>query len=145
MNRTDSAGHLVWAMVNRLNETGQSTALAAIHETGLTLPQTVVLHILRRGPSRISALADHLQMSMSATSTLVQRLFEDQLISRDEDPDDRRQKRVELTRKGINVIDRIDRERGDGVARGLAKLPQWLRDELVDVCGRVIEHLKEQG
>jgi DNA-binding MarR family transcriptional regulator len=131
-------------MVNHLNKSGQSTALGAMHESGLTLPQIVVLHVLQRGPSRISTLSEYLHLSMSATSSLVQRLFEEALITRDEDPDDRRQKRVELTRKGEALIDHLDRERAEGVSRGLAQLPAPLRAELVDVATRVLEHLKER-
>ncbi len=145
MTRSDSAGHLVWAMVNQLNVSGQSTALAAVHESGLTLPQTVVLHLVRRRSSRISALAEHLHMSLSATSTLVQRLVEEQLVTRDEDPEDRRQKRVEITRKGGALIERIDRERADGVTRGLANLPPALRANLIAVVTRVLEHLDKDG
>lgn len=145
MSRSDAAGQLLWAMVNRLNESGHSTVLGAMHESGLTLPQTVVLHVLRRGASRISALSDYLHMSMSATSTLVQRLVEEELIAREEDPEDRRQKRLELTRKGATLVDRIERERGEGVARGLGELPASLRDELVGVVSRVLDHLKEHS
>jgi DNA-binding MarR family transcriptional regulator len=138
----DAPGRLIWAMVNRLNITGQSTALGAMNESGLTLPQVVVLDMLRRGPSRISSLADILHLSLSATSSLVQRLVEDELVTREEDVEDRRQKRVALTRKGSAVFERIDRERSEGVARGLAALPPALRGELVDVVKRVLEHLE---
>ena len=131
-------------MMNRLNEFGQSTVLGAMHDSGLTLPQIVVLHMLQRGPSRISTLSEYLHLSMSATSTLVQRLVEEELITRDEDADDRRQKRVALTRKGETQIDRIGRERSEGVSRGLAKLPPRLRAELVDVVTRVLEQLDDQ-
>ena len=141
MSRVDVSGQLLWAMVNRLNESGQSTALDAMHESGLTLPQVVALHVLQRGPARISDLSEHLRLSMSATSALVQRLVEDELITREEDADDRRQKRVALTRKGDALIDRIDRERAAGLTRGLAKLPPALRDELVAVATRVLGHM----
>ena len=70
-------------MLNGLAETGQSTVLAAMSESGLTLPQIVVLHVLDRGPATISTLADYLHLSLSATSSLVQRLVQEDLVSRE--------------------------------------------------------------
>jgi DNA-binding MarR family transcriptional regulator len=43
----------------------------------------------------------------SDISRIVDRLFEKSLISRKENPDDRRQKSVEITTKGMELLDKM--------------------------------------
>lgn len=131
-------------LVGRDGPAAETSALALMHEAGLTLPQVVVLSILHHaGESQITALAEILGLSMSATSTLVQRLVESELVTRTEDPDDRRQKRIALTRAGATLIDRVSTQRAAEIGRGVSSLPPPLRTELLDVLGRVVEHLRD--
>jgi DNA-binding MarR family transcriptional regulator len=133
-------------MCGRSEDSAETTALALMHEAGLTLPQMVALSMLRHaGPSPITAVADKLGLSMSATSTLVQRLVEEDLVTRTEDPDDRRQKLVDISKPGATLIDRLTAERSAELSRGLAALPPELRDDFLDVLGRVVENLREKS
>lgn len=128
-----------------VHEVADDHALAVMQEAGLTLPQIVVLDLLRRGtPMAIGDLAAALRLSMSATSALIQRLVEDELVTRTEDPADRRQKQIALTRTGAATSDRMTAGRTQGLGRGLAHLPEDLRGELVDVLGRATDHLRER-
>jgi DNA-binding MarR family transcriptional regulator len=114
-----------------------------MHASGITLPQIVTLTLLRRdGAMAVSPIAERLRMSLSATSSLVQRLVEQQLVTRTEDPDDRRQKRIELTGGGARLIERLQLERVSALGRGAAKLPVVLRSELLDVANRAVAHLR---
>lgn len=120
------------------------TPLALMHEAGLGLPEVVALDRLRHaGPASIGELATLLGLSMSATSSLVQRLVAGGLADRREDPADRRAKQVSLTSRGQAAIGRLATARAEAMNRGLARLPRALRAELIDVAARAIAALRK--
>lgn len=87
---------------------------------GLTVAQLRALNYLRREPGAgLSALADHLGMSLPATSALTQRLVVAGLIDRSDDPTERRRIRLRLTPPGA-----------DHLALAQAAVRGWLADEL---------------
>lgn len=96
--------------------------MGLMNGTGLTMPQLVALHVLESGSQSINGMADHLKLSVSATSHLVDRLFEKGFVDRREHPDDRRQKRVALTAEGTEFIGRLARLRTEEMTRVLAIL-----------------------
>jgi DNA-binding MarR family transcriptional regulator len=74
-------------------------------ETGLSMPQIGALFQLNRGAtSGISNISDDLGVSSAAASQMLDRLVQQELILRTEDPDDRRVKNIVLTEKGRKVI-----------------------------------------
>jgi DNA-binding MarR family transcriptional regulator len=73
--------------------------------TGLSLPQFGILMQLHyRGTCGISQLSDRFDISNAAASQLVDKLVQSGLIQREEDPHDRRAKLLNLTEKGIGLI-----------------------------------------
>ena len=87
---------------------------------GLTVAQLRAMIYLRREPGTgLSALADHLGMSLPATSALTQRLVVAGLIDRSGDPTERRRIRLRLTPPGA-----------DHLALAQAAVRGWLADEL---------------
>jgi len=78
---------------------------------GLTEPQYNVLRILRGfrslAPLSIGFIKQRMLDKDSDVSRIVDRLFEKGLISRKENPDDRRQKSVEITTKGLELLDKM--------------------------------------
>jgi DNA-binding MarR family transcriptional regulator len=138
--------HEVNALLHAVGHQGvaaETSALSHVHEAGLTLPQMITLTTLRHdGPAAITSISERLGLSMSAASTMVQRLVEQEFVTRTEDPDDRRHKRVELTKEGAAVFDRLLQQRSIELSRGVSTLPPDLRDELLDVCTRVVDHLR---
>lgn len=78
---------------------------AMLKEHELSMPQLGALHVLRaEGPQSVSAIADHIALSRTATSHLVDRLVRKKLVRRQEDPTDRRQKRITLDDAGHDLI-----------------------------------------
>ena len=72
-----------------------------LKENGFSMSQmTSMFHILHRGNCGISDLADHLSISKAAASQLTERLVQQGLLTRSEDPVDRRNKLIVLTEKG---------------------------------------------
>ena len=72
---------------------------------GLSMPQLGILMQLHyRGGCGISDLSERFDVTNAAASQLVDKLVQSGLIQREEDPHDRRVKRVNLTEKGQELI-----------------------------------------
>jgi len=120
--------------------------LAIMHESGLTMPQVVALHILRHaGASPISRLGELLHLSTSATSHLVDRLVERNLVERSEDPADRRQKRVVLAAEGSALLDRLNDSRTAEYTVALHRLDPALRQSLLALVEEMISQLRSRA
>ena len=78
---------------------------------GLAEQQYNVLRILRgfrsETPLSIGFIKQRMLDKDSDVSRIVDRLFEKGLISRKENPDDRRQKSVEITTNGMELLDKM--------------------------------------
>lgn len=74
-------------------------------ESGLSMSQLGALfHIHHAGSSGVTDLGDDLGVTSSAASQMLERLVQQELILRSEDPNDRRVKRIILTDKGLQVL-----------------------------------------
>jgi len=74
-------------------------------QSGLSVPQLgALLHIQRENCSGVSNLGDHLGVTSAAASQMLERLVQQGLILRTEDPNDRRVKQLILTAKGEQVL-----------------------------------------
>jgi MarR family transcriptional regulator, organic hydroperoxide resistance regulator len=113
-------------------------------EANLSMPQMVALHMLRNwGSFTISALADKLNLSLAATSHLVDRMVQQQLGERKEDALDRRQKQVAIAPSGLALLDRLLEARIRESANLLVELPPELRGQLEAVLAQVVGQLKQ--
>lgn len=115
-------------------------------DAGLTVPQISALHILMyEGPQSVTDLGADLGHSMSATSSLVQRLVEQGLVSRTEDAADRRQKVVEATAAGKKLVERLMRARQRELRAGLEHITPETRVELQRVMRRIVDELSARA
>ena len=74
-------------------------------EHGLSMSQiNALFHIHHHGGSGVTDLGEHLGISNAAVSQLLERLVQQGLIRRDEDPADRRAKKLTLTEKGALTL-----------------------------------------
>lgn len=113
-------------------------------EAGLTMPQMVTLHALRRaGALTISAISEKLDLSLAATSHLVDRMVQQQLVERSEDASDRRQKRVAITPAGLALLGRLSSVRMAKAARVIEPLAPELRAQLAEVLVEVLEQIRQ--
>lgn len=88
---------------------------------GLSVTQIAALfQIRRRGSSTVSDIGDELQVTNPAASQLLERLVQQGLVARSEDPIDRRLKQIALTKRGESVL-----------REGLQAKHKWL-EELVN-------------
>ncbi len=73
-------------------------------ETGLSMSQYGALFRIMRGASGVSDLGDELGITSAAASQMLERLVQQGLITRTEDPHDRRAKQIVLTEKGRQML-----------------------------------------
>lgn len=74
--------------------------------SGLSISQMSALFRLYHGGfCGVSDLGDHLGVTNAAASQMVERLVQQGLLARSEDPDDRRGKKISLTLKGRELVE----------------------------------------
>jgi DNA-binding MarR family transcriptional regulator len=73
-------------------------------EKGLSMSQIGALFRIFRASCSVSDIGDNLGVTNAAASQMLERLVQQGLILRKEDPGDRRVKQVELTGKGRQIV-----------------------------------------
>ena len=77
----------------------------------LTEPQYNILRVLRGnrsdGPASIGFIKERMLDKSSDVSRIIDRLHEKGYIDRNENPDDRRQKDLVITKKGMDLLDKM--------------------------------------
>jgi DNA-binding MarR family transcriptional regulator len=121
--------------------------LEALQLAGITLHQMISMHLLRFGVAGLgmpqSVLAERLGLSMSATSTMVQKLVEAGLVLRSEDAEDRRIKRLAMSDVGQAVVDRMLAHRMAEMRRSVEPLSSSTRNLLRTALDAVLRELPE--
>src|SRR6185312_3333579 len=91
----------------------------------LSMAQVKALFVLmQRQPVPIGALADCLGVGMSGGSHLVDRLVQDELVERSEDPDNRRRTLIRLTPAAEALVTRLQQGRVEQLRRCLRRMEQ---------------------
>jgi DNA-binding MarR family transcriptional regulator len=80
--------------------------------SGLSMPQfSILMKVHHRGNCAIGDISEHFDITNPAASQLVDKLVQSGLIQREEDPNDRRAKLLNLTDKGKQLIQRSIEQR----------------------------------
>lgn len=96
---------------------------------GMSVPQFRLLRYVRRNPgTSLSPVADHLGTTVPATSQMVERLVRADLVTRAQNPNERRQVELRLTDPGAAALEECD----DGTRA-------WLCDRLSGMDARQLE------
>lgn len=87
-------------------------------ESGLSMSQIgALLHIHHEGASGVSEIGGDLGITAAAASQMLDRLVQQELVVRSEDPHDRRVRQIALTAKGQRVLQ-----------EGIRARQRWLDD-----------------
>lgn len=87
-------------------------------ESGLSMSHLgTIFHLHRIGSSGVTEIGEHLGVTSAAASQMLDRLVEQGLVLRTDDPEDRRVKRIELTEKGQQVFE-----------QGIQARESWMAD-----------------
>jgi DNA-binding MarR family transcriptional regulator len=141
--RTDETARLFVSAMHALMHTAPRSDMEFLARTGLTLPQIITMHALRRhGLRTVSDVAGCSRLSPAATSHMVERLVRQGLLVREEDPDDRRQRRVSLTEQGRQLVDDIEEARLAMVATALGQLQAATRRRLAEALQAVVDDVE---
>ncbi len=97
----------------RMVKGSQHQAMAITAEYDLTLTQLRLLYMLDHAsePLPVSALGEAVDLSVAATGRAIDALVRSGLVERNEDPADRRVKRISLSEAGHVALERITRAR----------------------------------
>jgi DNA-binding MarR family transcriptional regulator len=142
--------HNLSAFVGFVMSTRGRDVMEIASEFDISLSQMKALHSLKNAtePLSVKELADRLGLSLAAMSRAADGLVQRGLVGRLEDTHDRRMKRLSLTRKGAELVQKLRDARLAGIEEfveslspkersllGKALDPIMARDELVDFCG----------
>jgi DNA-binding MarR family transcriptional regulator len=125
----------------RMVKGSQHQAMAITAEYDLTLTQLRLLYLLDHAtePLPVSALGEAVGLSVAATGRAIDALHRSGLVSRNEDPVDRRIKRIALSEAGIDALDRITRARFAAVSDFVDALGAEERAALDGAVGTLAE------
>lgn len=106
----------------------------------VTLVQYRALVVLAsRGPQRVAALAEALDVTPSTATRMCDRLVRKGLVLRRHEREDRRQVRLSLAPEGRRIVDEVTERRRAEIARLLAAVPASGRRPLVDALRRLAQ------
>jgi DNA-binding MarR family transcriptional regulator len=117
-------------------------ALRAIDRHGLSFVQfKLLMELYAADPEApyIQELSETLGASTPSLSRAVEGLFRKELVSRSEDPDDRRRRRISLTAQGREVMDQFYLSRVAGVIEFAAGLTDEQREAFDLAVGGLLE------
>jgi DNA-binding MarR family transcriptional regulator len=130
----------MYALANYLLRAANLGTFNAIAELDLSFTQIKALCALEAdGEERsVKAMAQSLGISLPAMSRAVDGLYERGLVGRDEDPADRRMKRVRLTGAGARVPRALNEARLSALKELLSSLSDEEADALGDALGLIL-------
>jgi MarR family 2-MHQ and catechol resistance regulon transcriptional repressor len=104
----------------------------------LTTGQFAVLEaLLHLGPQPQHVIGRKVLSSPGNLTTVLDNLERRELVERRPDAEDRRRKRVVLTRSGRRLIQRVFRRHTDGICADLARLDAREQSELARLCKKL--------
>jgi DNA-binding MarR family transcriptional regulator len=128
-------------LVMRLLKRSSPEFFAAVERQGLSFTQVRALGVLRASdqPITVMALSDRLGLSLPAVSRAVESLVRRGDVTREEDPDDRRCRRLAPTARGRRTWDGLMALRVAAVRRFVDELEPGEREALADALRPIVE------
>lgn len=104
MSQTDPLVHILQEWTGALMRSSMRSLILHMKEHELSMSQLGALFQIHRGRSNVSDLGEGLGITIAAASQMLDRLVQQGLIVRLEDPQDRRAKKLALTDKGRRIL-----------------------------------------
>jgi DNA-binding MarR family transcriptional regulator len=113
-------------------------------ERGLSMSQIAALNQLsHRGSLAVSDIGDSLGVSNAAASQLLDRLVQQELVTRAENPQDRREKQLILTEKGNDILLQSTRFRQVWLERLVAILTPEEQEKVAEALEILVEKMNQ--
>jgi DNA-binding MarR family transcriptional regulator len=115
--------------------------------TGLSMPQfSILMQLHHKGACGMSDISERFEITPAAASQLVDKLVQSGFIVREEDPNDRRAKLLNLTKNGQELVQQGHEERYrwvDELGRKLTAEERAHVSEALDIMTRAAQELEE--
>ena len=112
----------------------------------ITFQQYLTLNILiKKGRCMVSDLSKSLGVALSTMTELVNRLVKKRFVKKIKDYRDRRIVWINLTKKGVKIIQEINRKKKKHILTVLEKLTEKERQLLIDILERISQVAKKVG
>src|SRR5213593_154263 len=142
--RQDSTGVHVWLVFMKAFQALFPHAEESIKRTQLGDSDFRVLEVLlHKGPLPVNTIGPKVWLTPGSISVAVDRLVKKGLVSRNDHPDDRRVRRVELTAKGFALITRGFREHASAMETAVGVLSKNERLTLLRLLKKLGKHAAE--
>jgi DNA-binding MarR family transcriptional regulator len=114
-------------------------------DRGLTMAQFgAMLNIYHKGACGVSDIGNDLGVTNSAASQMLERMVQQKIITRTEDPNDRRVKQIVLTEKGCQILEESSHANQGWLEELASKMTaveqEQVRDALVILIEKANEH-----
>lgn len=115
-----------------------------MNEASLSHSQMFALmQISHQGNCGVSQIAGHLGTTDAASSQLVQRLVNLDLVERLESQEDRREKKISLTPRGKELVDRMVENRRKMIEELIRALPDDKQSMMIEAIGLLVKSAHE--
>ncbi len=112
--------------------------------TGLSMPQfSILMQLHHKGACGMSEISERFEVSPAAASQLVDKLVQNGFIIREEDPNDRRAKLLNLTDKGRELVQQGIEERYRWVNQLSEKLNSEQKNKISEALTLLTEAAQE--
>ena len=113
-------------------------------EHNLSMSQMgALLRLHKQGVCGVSDIGDDLGITSAAASQMLERLVQQGLIVRAEDPNDRRAKQIALTDKGRDMLHEGFRAHQSWLSDLARKLPADEHPQVIEALRILIDHIKQ--
>ncbi|HVC35055.1 MAG TPA: MarR family transcriptional regulator [Chloroflexota bacterium] len=147
-SQEQSLSDLVADQLRRINRQLRASSQEDWTSLSLTRAQLKILVLLRQdGPTTVGHLASHLAVTLPSITATIDRLVHQGLVSREDDPTDRRRVINQLTQTGTVLIERLQEGRRARLVMALQQLSPEDLDALSNVLNtfeQAILHLPRQ-
>ncbi len=113
-------------------------------DKGLTMAQLgAMFHIYQKGACGVSDIGSDLGVTNSAASQMLERLVQLKLITRTEDPSDRRVKQIVLTDKGRTILQESNKANQDWLESMVQTMNADEREQVSDALATLIQKSRQ--
>ena len=142
--KQDTSGVHVWLVLMKAFQALMPHAAESIARTELGDSDFRVLEVLlHKGPLPVNTIGPKVWLTPGSISVAVDRLARKGLVSRNDHPDDRRVRQVELTAKGRTLITRGFREHAAAMETAISILSKNERLTLLRLLKKLGKHAAE--
>jgi DNA-binding MarR family transcriptional regulator len=139
MPRSDPLTLTLQELIGDFMRSSMRSLILYSKENGLSMSQIGALFQIYHGRSNVSDLGEGLGISHAAASQMLERLVQQKLILRTEDPQDRRVKQLVLTDKGCRIMQESVRARQGWLDDLVSRLSAGQKEQIAAAVKILIE------